>query len=236
MTQFSDSEKKENKSLSIPARFISFEGIDGCGKSTLMEHLCRWLEDAGVPWLRTREPGGTPIGEKIRRLLLDPSSAEMSARAEVLLYSASRAQLAEEVIAPALKRGNWVLTDRFVDATFAYQGFGRGFDLRGLRGIQEWTLGGLWPDRTILLDCAIETALERMGARNGEKDRIERENLEFHKKVREGYLSLAEAEPDRFLVLDAEKSLDRVIEEFHTKFWLPEVGRAEAGQVPARME
>jgi len=229
VTQFNHPDENTGEYITASARFISFEGIDGCGKSTLMEHLCRWLEDAGVPWLRTREPGGTPIGEKIRGLLLDPSSTEMSARAEVLLYSASRAQLAEEIIAPALKRGTWVLTDRFVDATFAYQGFGRGFDLRGLRGIQEWTLGGLWPHRTILLDCAIGTALERMGARNGVKDRIESETLEFHRKVREGYLALAEAEPDRFLVLDAERSLDEVIEEFRTRFWLPEMATHEAG-------
>jgi dTMP kinase len=223
----SHSDKHRDVSLSIPARFISFEGIDGCGKSTLMEHLCRWLEDAGISCLRTREPGGTPIGEKIRQLLLDPSSAEMSPRAEVLLYSASRAQLVGEVIGPALKKGTWVLTDRFVDATFAYQGFGRGFDLGGLRSIQEWTLGGLWPDRTILLDCGIGTALERMDTRNGEKDRIERENFEFHGKVRDGYLALAEAEPDRFLVLNAERPLEQVIEEFHTRFWVPEMGRRD---------
>lgn len=220
MTEFSNIRTKERKSAAIPAMFVSFEGIDGCGKSTLMEHLCRWLDDAGISCLRTREPGGTPIGEKIRRLLLDPSSSEMSARAEVLLYSASRAQLAEEIIAPALEKGTWVLTDRFVDATFAYQGFGRGFDLGGLRSIQEWTLGGLWPDRTVLLDCSIETALARMGNRNGEKDRIERENHEFHRKVRKGYLALAKAEPERFLVLDAEKPLEDVIAEFRNRFWL----------------
>ena len=155
--------------LSFPAKFISFEGIDGCGKTTLMEHLSLWLEKAGIPFIRTREPGGTKIGEKIRELLLDPASAEMNGRTEVLLYSASRAQLTNEVIVPNIKKGTWVLTDRFVDATFAYQGFARGFDLEKLKAIQEWTTKDVWPDKTILLDCDVTVALGRMGARNGEK-------------------------------------------------------------------
>lgn len=207
-----------------PAKFISFEGVDGCGKSTLMDHLSRWLEEAGISCIRTREPGGTRIGEKIRELLLDPESAEMSPRAEVLLYSASRAQLIAEVIAPGLARGAWVLTDRFVDATFAYQGYGRGFDLDGLGSIQEWTMGGMWPDKTILLDCGIQTAMQRIGVRNGLKDRIEQENLDFHQKVRDGYLALAKMQPGRFVVLDAERPLEEVISEFRAKFWEVEPG------------
>lgn len=211
--------------LSFPAKFISFEGIDGCGKTTLMEHLSLWLEKAGIPFIRTREPGGTKIGEKIRELLLDPASAEMNGRTEVLLYSASRAQLTNEVIVPNIKKGTWVLTDRFVDATFAYQGFARGFDLEKLKAIQEWTTKDVWPDKTILLDCDVTVALGRMGARNGEKDRIEQEDRIFHQKVRDGYLTLAKMEPDRFLVLNAEKPLEDVIEDFYERFWRTEVER-----------
>jgi len=215
--------KTKHPRLSFPAKFISFEGIDGCGKSTLIESLSSWLEKAGIPFIRTREPGGTRIGEKIRELLLDPGSAEMNGRAEVLLYSASRAQLTDEVIIPNIKNGTWVLTDRYVDATFAYQGFGRGFDLEKLKAIQEWTTKDVWPDKAILLDCDVEIALGRITSRNGKKDRIEQENRIFHEKVREGYLALAEMEPERFLVLDAERPLENVIEEFYNRFWLVDV-------------
>lgn len=212
--------------LSLQAKFISFEGIDGCGKSTLMDRLANWLTRAGIPCVRTREPGGTPIGEKIRKILLDPASSEMSGRAEVLLYSASRAQLTEQIIVPALKKGSWVLTDRFVDATFAYQGFGRGFDLERLKTIEEWTTNGLLPDKTILLDCDVDTAMSRLRDRDGaDRDRIEREDGVFHRKVRSGYLALAEKEPERFLVLNASRPLEKVVEEFHERFWLAEVAR-----------
>jgi dTMP kinase len=224
VTKAGPKKKVKHHRLSFPAKFISFEGIDGCGKSTLMEHLSQWLEKAGIPFIRTREPGGTRIGEKIREVLLDPGSSEMNGRAEVLLYSASRAQLTDEVIVPNIKKGTWVLTDRYVDATFAYQGFARGFDLEKLRAIQEWTTKDVWPDKTILLDCDVAVARERMGARDGEKDRIEQENRIFHQKVRDGYLELAGMEPERFLVLDAEKPLEEVIREFYERFWLVEVG------------
>ncbi len=191
-----------------------------------MAQLSKWLTEAGIPYIHTREPGGTRIGEKIRELLLDPSRSEMGSRTEVLLYSASRAQLIDEVIVPALKAGTWVLTDRFVDATFAYQGFGRGFELEGLRSIQEWTTNDVWPDKTILLDCDIDTARGRIGVRNGgELDRIEQESRLFHEKVRNGYLALAKMELDRFLVLDASKPAEDVIEEFRNKFWIAEMGR-----------
>ncbi len=218
-------EKPKPRRLSFPGKFISFEGIDGCGKSTLMDQLSKWLSKAGLPYIRTREPGGTPIGEKVRELLLSPSSGGMSSRAEVLLYSASRAQLTDEVILPALKKGTWVLADRFVDATFAYQGFGRGFDLSRLRAIQEWTTKDLWPDKTILLDCDVELAFKRIADRNGKPDRIEQESRAFHQKVREGYLALAEIEPGRILVLDASQPLEDVIQEFYRKFWLVVVER-----------
>ena len=170
----SKQDKPKRHRFSFPAKFISFEGIDGCGKSTLMDQLSNWLTRAGIPCVRTREPGGTPIGEKIREILLDPAFPEMSSRAEVLLYSASRAQLTDQVIVSAMKKGSWVLTDRFVDATFAYQGFGRGFDLERLRIIQEWTTKDLWPDKTILLDCDIDTAMARLADSGWRRPRPDR--------------------------------------------------------------
>lgn len=189
-----------------------------------MDRLANWLTTAGIPYIRTREPGGTPIGERIREILLDNASSEMSGRAEVLLYSASRAQLTEQVIVPAMKNGVWVLSDRFVDATLAYQGFGRGLDVSGLKQIQEWATKGLWPDKTILLDCDVDTAMFRLKARDGSnRDRIEREDKIFHSRVRSGYLALASEQPERFLVLDASKPLEEVVREFHQRFWLAEV-------------
>jgi dTMP kinase len=215
--------KPKGSHILFPAKFVSFEGIDGCGKSTLMDQLEGWLRLAEVPCIRTREPGGTPIGERIRKILLDPACSEMCARAEALLYSASRAQLTEQVILPALKNDTWVLVDRFVDATFAYQGYGRGFDLDDLEAIQKWTTGGLWPDKTILIDCDIDTARLRLQMRDGaSRDRIEQEDRLFHQKVRDGYLALAAREPSRFLVLDGSKPLEKVIEEFHERFWMQE--------------
>ena len=206
-------------------KFVSFEGIDGCGKRTLMDRLAGWLTEAGVPNIRVREPGGTAIGEKIRDILLDPASSEMIGRAEVLLYSASRAQLTWQVIVPAMEKGAWVLADRFVDATFAYQGFGRGFDLEHLGMIQRWATGGLMPDKTVLLDCDVDLATSRLSGRDGlDRDRIEREEGAFHRKVRDGYLALAGKEPARFLVLDASKPLEEVVEDFRKRFWLVEIG------------
>lgn len=212
--------------LSARSKFISFEGIDGCGKSTLMDRLASWLRGASMPYVRVREPGGTAIGEKIREILLDPASSEMTDRAEVLLYSASRAQLTWQVIVPAMEKGAWVLADRFVDATFAYQGFGRGFDPEHLEMIQRWATGGLWPDKTVLLDCEVDLAMSRLSERDGsDRDRIEREEGAFHRRVREGYLALARKEPARFLVLDASKPLEEVGEDFRKRFWVAEIGR-----------
>ncbi len=200
------------------AKFITFEGIDGCGKSTLISELARWLDRLSVPYMLTREPGGTHLGENIRKLLLDPSYKNMNQRAEVLLYTASRAQLTAEVILPALGAGAWVLADRYTDATLAYQGYGRGLPLNPLRKIQEWATDCLRPDRTVLLDCDVQIAFERRNGRNGEPDRIERENRSFHEKVRAGYLELARSEPQRFIVLDAARPLDEVIAEFRSAF------------------
>jgi dTMP kinase len=202
----------------LPPQFVSFEGIDGCGKSTLLDELASWLKEKSIPFIKTREPGGTRLGEKIREILLDPSFETMNEQAEVLLYSASRAQLVHEVIRPALKHGTWVLADRYIDATLAYQGFGRGLELKALRRIQDWTTGGLWPDLTILLDCDIDIASGRMKARKETEDRIEQESRLFHQKVRDGYLHLARSMPKRFVVLDANRALQEVMASFRAAF------------------
>lgn len=204
--------------MTPPSRFISFEGIDGCGKSTLMGCLEAWLTEAGIPYITTREPGGTALGERVRDLLLAPSETPVDQRAESLLYTASRAQLVSEVIRPALDRGAWVVSDRFSDATLAYQGFARGLDVEILRRLQDWATGGLAPHRTVLLDCSVDVAFGRMRDRNQAADRIESESIHFHRRVREGYLALARLEPQRFLVIDAEKEIDLVTAEFRERF------------------
>jgi dTMP kinase len=198
----------------LRAKFVSFEGIDGCGKSTLLAELAGWLEKDAVAFLKTREPGGTRLGERIREVLLDPSFETMNEHAEVLLYSASRAQLVYEVLRPALSQGMWVLADRYIDATLAYQGFGRGLVLEPLRLIQDWGTGGLWPDLTVLLDCDVGVASSRMKARKETEDRMEQESRLFHERVREGYLELARSAPERFLVVDANGALQEVIADF----------------------
>jgi dTMP kinase len=205
-------------SKKLSTKFVSFEGIDGCGKSTLLNELAGWLERKSIPFIKTREPGGTRLGEKVREMLLDPSYETMNDRAEVLLYSASRAQLVHEVVGPALRQGMWVLADRYIDATLAYQGFGRGLDLAPLRRIQDWATGGLWPDFTILLDCEVGVAAGRMKAREGTEDRIEQESRRFHERVRVGYLELARSAPERFIVLDANRPLQEVIVNFRVTF------------------
>ena len=201
--------------------FISFEGIDGAGKTTLLSTMEAWLTKEKIAPIVTREPGGTRLGEKVRELLLDPSHTGMSDRAELLLYSASRAQLVQEVIRPALDEGHWVLADRFIDATLAYQGYGRGLDLKMLRAVQEWATGGLWPHRTVLVDCDLDIAAGRQKLRPKAKDRIENEHRAFHRAVREGYLALAEQEPERITVIDGSKPLGEVLQDFEGVFWRP---------------
>lgn len=201
--------------------FISFEGIDGAGKTTLLSTLVAWLKREQIAHVVTREPGGTRLGERVRELLLDPGHKGMSPRAELLLYSASRAQLVQEVVRPALAEGRWVLADRFIDATLAYQGYGRDLDIAMLRAIQEWATDRLWPHRTVLVDCDLDLAAARQRLRPKARDRIENEHRAFHQAVRRGYLDLARAEPDRITVIDGGKPLDEVIQEFETAFWIP---------------
>lgn len=187
-------------------RFITFEGIDGCGKTTQLRMLAQWLREHGVDLIETVEPGGTEIGRQIRRILLDPASAAMEPRAELLLYFASRAQNVEEVIRPALEAGRTVLCDRFTDSTIAYQGCGRGLDTEVIRDLDRIACRGLKPEITILIDIDPETSLARARRRNertgSSESRIDDESGAFHERVRRGYLALAKAEPDRIVTID----------------------------------
>ena len=189
--------------------FISFEGIEGCGKTTQVKRLARLLRRRGIPHVVTREPGGTPLGKLIRQMLLDPAQGEMEALAELFLYAADRAQHMARVVRPSLEAGQWVICDRFADATTAYQGYGRGQALDMIQQLHQWTTGGLWPQLTMLLDCPVEVGLvrarRRMAANNleGREDRFEQQGHDFHEKVRKGYLELAGKNPGRFKVLDA---------------------------------
>ncbi len=190
--------------------FVTFEGIEGSGKSTHLRHLGTHLRGLGRGVLETREPGGTAAGAAVRRLLLDSDAVPLSPLAELFLYCADRTQHVDEVIRPALAAGQVVLCDRFSDSTIAYQGYGRGLDLEALRALDARARGGLRPSLTLLLDCPVDEGLRRARGRSGPGDRFERETVAFHERVRAGFLALAAAEPDRFCVLDATEPVDRV--------------------------
>jgi dTMP kinase len=197
------------------ARFITFEGVEGCGKTTQLRRLADRLSDRGIPFILTREPGGCPIADDIRGILLDAKNSALKPEAELLLYAAARAQHVQQVIRPALAAGTHVLCDRFTDATIAYQGYGRGLDLSLIRQLNGIATDGLTPDLTILLDCPVETglhrALARINASTGlREERFELESLEFHRRVRDGYLQLAAAEPNRITVVDGNRDIDEI--------------------------
>jgi len=187
---------------------ISFEGIDGSGKSTQCKMLYHELLDRGYGVHLYREPGGTAISEKIRDILLDRENNEMSPITEMLLYFSSRNQLISEKVLPALDRGEVVLLDRFVESTIAYQGYGRNLSLDSIRKVAEVAIGDLSPDLTILVDTPLETAEDRMDDR--ELDRLEAENVEFKQRTRNGYLQLAKDDPQRFLLLDGRASIEEL--------------------------
>ncbi|HXI09638.1 MAG TPA: dTMP kinase, partial [Thermodesulfobacteriota bacterium] len=168
--------------------FITFEGIEGSGKSTQMEMLRRYLVDRGADVLTLREPGGTLLGEKVRELILKEWDEPVDPIAELFLYEACRAQVVANVIRPALKSGRTVVCDRFTDSTLAYQGYARGLDIDAIRYMNDRATGGLVPDLTVLIDLAPEAGLARVGGRGGCEDRLEKESVLFHKKVRDGYL------------------------------------------------
>jgi dTMP kinase len=190
-------------------RLIAFEGVEGAGKSTQVELLRQSLEKAGHRVVTTREPGGTPVGEQVRSILLDPAST-LAARSEALLFAAARAQLVEQVIRPALERGEIVLCDRYLDSSLAYQGAGRGLGVEAVAEINRFATGGVVPDLVVLL--ALDPA-EGLARRRGGRDRIEAQDLDFHRRVARGFLDLAAAEPERFAVVDAAAPPDQVAAE-----------------------
>lgn len=191
-------------------KFISIEGIEGAGKSTQMRFIQSFLEHQGKTVIVTREPGGTVLGEQIRELLLTPRDEGMSHDAELLLMFAARAEHLEQVIKPALSRGDWVLSDRFVDATFAYQGGGRGIDIKRIESISDWTLQAIHTDLTLLFDLPVAVGQERVIKRSQDKDRFEQEKGVFFEKIRQCYLQRADHEPDRIKKIDASQTIENI--------------------------
>jgi dTMP kinase len=201
-------------------RFITFEGGDGSGKTTQLKALEGYLTERGKSCIATREPGGTSLGNLIRQVLLEVGKQPITSPTELFLYLADRAQHIREVIIPAIEQGNVVLCDRHTDSTLAYQGYGRGIDLGLLRSLNDIASQGIKPDLTFLFDCPVEIGLSRTAQRQsqaitgvGREDRFEREKVEFHERVREGFLELARAEPHRFRIIDAARSVDEIARE-----------------------
>jgi dTMP kinase len=183
--------------------FITLEGPEGSGKSMQICELAEFIRQRGFTVLTTREPGGTFIGDQIREVIMRMENTMMNPRAEILLFCAARAQIVEEVIRPNLEKGVVVISDRYADSTLAYQGYGHGLDLSILRKILHFATGGLQPDLTLLLDIDVEEGLKRRRIGGGEWNRLDAQQLEFHKRVRQGYLEMAKAEPSRWQVVDA---------------------------------
>ena len=189
--------------------FITFEGPEGSGKSTQLPKLARFLEESGLSVVKTREPGGTKIGDQIREVLVRMDNTELHPRTEILLFLAARAQLVEELIIPSLRQGKIILCDRYGDSTLAYQGYGHGLDLDALRAMLQFATGGLKPDLTILLDVDVMTGLKRKKIKE-EWNRLDAFELSFHERVRAGYKILAEQEPERWKIVDATQDPDQV--------------------------
>jgi dTMP kinase len=195
-------------SIQSPGLFIAFEGGDGAGKSTQAARLSDALESRGLSVLRTREPGGTPIGEKLRSLVLDHGHGTIDARTEALMFAAARAAHAAQVIRPALAEGTVVITDRYVDSSVAYQGAGRGLGAEGVLTLNEWATEGLRPDLTVLLDVDPSDGRQRRTAGDAAEDRLESEPDDFHSAIRHAFLDLAAAAPSSYLVLPANADID----------------------------
>jgi len=194
-----------------PPYFITLEGIEGVGKTTQLAYLSDFLQQQHIPHVTTREPGGTELGEKLRTLLL--SEINLGYDGELLLMFAARAEHIQQVIRPALARGEWVLCDRFSDASYAYQGTGRGIAYERIAQLEQWVQGDLRPDLTLLLDAPVTIGLERVQQRRPSTDRFEREQDFFFEKVRQGYLKLVNLHPHRYKVIDAAMSLEKVTEQ-----------------------
>lgn len=203
--------------------FITFEGIEGSGKSTIQAMLVQSLEQKGYKVLSTREPGGCPLGLELRALLLDTKNKKLEPRAELFLFMADRAQHVEEIIRPALQAGYFVICDRYIDSTICYQGYGRGLDLNMLKELNEISINGLYPNLTFLLDISPEKGLIRAKTRNItegielSEGRFEKEDMPFHHRVRQGFLSQEELEPERFVIIDATMSIEQLFAECLTK-------------------
>lgn len=193
----------------MTAKFITIEGTEGVGKTTNIAFIKNWLRAKNIDFNTTREPGGTPLAEEIREILLAPRNESMAAAAELLLMFAGRAQHLNQVILPTLKSGRWVICDRFTDATYAYQGFGRGMDHDLIESLETLVQGDLRPDFTLILDIPVKLGLQRAGKRSS-PDRFEQEEIVFFERVREGYLTLAKRHPQRYHVIDASDSIDNV--------------------------
>lgn len=200
--------------MQAPGKFIVIEGAEGVGKSTNSAYVREHLERAGLDVRCTREPGGTPLGEHLRSLLLEPGQS-IGDDAELLLMFAARAQHLQDVIKPSLQQGQWVLCDRFTDASYAYQGGGRGIDSARIAELEAWVQQGLQPDLVLLLDAPADVGLERVHKRGG-IDRFEKEALAFFERVRQRYLERAEATPERYRVVDASRELELVQQDIHT--------------------
>ena len=186
--------------------FVCFEGGEGAGKSTQARLLHDWLVERGETVLLTFEPGDTPVGKELRRIVLDPATGDLSSRTEALLYAADKAEHVDEVVLPALARGEVVITDRYVDSSLAYQGAGRTLDVAEVERVQRWATGDLRPHLTVVLDLEPQAGLGRFT----DRDRIEGQSLDFHQRVRQGFLDLAAADPAHYLVLDARAPVDEL--------------------------
>lgn len=194
----------------MAGQFITLEGGEGAGKSTNLAFIRDWLTARHIPFVVTREPGGTELSEKIRSLLLDKANTNMTPECELLLVFAARAQHIDEVIKPALEEGKWVVSDRFTDATYAYQGAARGLGFDRIKLIEEWVQQGFAPNKTFVFDLPVEIGMQRVRSRGAEIDRFEQEKIEFFEQVRQAYLTRAAQTPERYCVLDASQALDQV--------------------------
>lgn len=201
-------------SLSVNARFISIEGVEGVGKTTNLKFIQQFFSDNGIPLYCTREPGGTPLAEDIRNILLHRNDEKIDQMTELLLMFAARTQHIAEVIKPALARGEWVLCDRFTDSSFAYQGGGRGIPMEIIEGLATLALEGFKPDFTIILDLPVDLGLERAQTRS-EKDRFEQEDRAFFERVRSVFHARAKASPDRYCIIDTTPALEEVQADLH---------------------
>lgn len=197
----------------LSGKFISFEGIEGAGKTTLIKNLADKIKATGLDVVITREPGGTEVGEEIREVLLKHRDVELFSDTELLLFAAGRSQHVAQKIKPALAKGSCVLCDRFADASSAYQGAGRGISSRRLKQLEDWVLQGFLPDIVVIMDISVKSGFARAKGR-GQLDRIESQEESFFERIREFYLEKARQEPKRYLVIDAEKSIDDIVRFF----------------------